>query len=60
MDSYLYIFDYSTPAIYEIKLEEDDNKLTPEEILANYDLNDDECYWMFVDGKRLKIETIEK
>lgn len=60
MDSYLYVLDYNTPGIYEIKLEKDDNKRTPEEILERYGLKDDECSWMFVDGKKLNLETINK
>ena len=47
MYGYLYAFDYSTPSICEIELEEYHSKMTPDEILREYGLNDDECYWMF-------------
>ena len=59
MYGYLYVLDYSTPSICEIKLEEYHRKMTPEEILSEYGFNDDECYWMFTD-KQLSVQTINK
>lgn len=59
MYGYLYVLDYSTPNIYEIKLEEHHSKMTWEEILREYGINDDECSWMFTD-RPLGILTINK
>ena len=59
MEKYLYVFNYNVPGIYEIILEKKDDILTCEEILEKYGFKEDECTWMFVDGKRLKLETIK-
>ena len=59
MNKYLYVLDYSTPSICEIKLEEYHSQMTPDEILYEYGLNEDECHWMFTD-KPLSLETLNK
>lgn len=56
---YLYFMDYSTPAIYKIKLEDGAEKQTPDEILKDYGLDEDNGYWMFCDND-IEIETINK
>ena len=59
MHRYLYVFDYSTPNIYEIKLEKYHSEMYAHEILHEHGLDDDECSWMFTD-KPLSIQTINK
>ena len=51
---YLYVFDYSQPAIYEIPVTEDDDDL--ERILEAHGLNLDECCYMWTKEK-LDIES---
>lgn len=51
---YLYVFNYSQPAIYEIPVTEDDDDL--ERILKAHDLNLDECSYMWTKEK-LDIQT---
>lgn len=53
---YVYIMDYSNPSIYELDLiNEEDNDI--ERILRRYNLNIDECDYMYSNFK-LKIETL--
>lgn len=59
MLEFMYILNYSNPGIYKIKLDEESSKKTPDEILEEYDLNEDDCSWMFVD-RELELETINK
>lgn len=53
---YLYVFDYSQPAIYEIPVTENDDVL--ERILEAHDLNLDECSYMWTKEK-LEIQTVD-
>lgn len=53
---YLYVFDYSQPAIYEIPVTEDDDDL--ERILEAHDLDLDECSYMWTKEK-LEIQTVD-
>lgn len=59
MVEFMYILNYSNPGIYKIKLDEESYKKTPDEILKEHGLNEDECSWMFVE-RELKLETINK
>ena len=59
MLEFMYILNYSNPGIYKIKLDKESCKKTPDEILKEYGLNEDECSWMFTD-KELELETINK
>lgn len=59
MLEFMYILNYSNPGIYKIKLDEESSKKTPDEILNEYGLNEDDCSWMFVD-RELELETIDK
>ena len=62
---YVYVLDYCTNAIYEIKLdnvdlENDDIENDDiEKILDDYDLDIDTCDYMYSE-KKLEIETINK
>lgn len=57
MYEYLYILDYSTPGIYEIKLDEDSSKETTDELLDKYGFDQNYCSWMFTNIK-LNLQTI--
>lgn len=63
--NYLYVFDYSVSAIYEIELDEidkmslDDNDFDVEAVLNNYNLNIDNCQYMYTENK-VEIESIKK
>ena len=57
--NYLYIFDFSYPAIYEIELTEEDQKLTSNEILEKYSLKEDNCHFMYTENK-LELLTLKK
>lgn len=59
MLEFMYVLNYSNPGIYKIKLDEESSKKTPDEILNEYGLNEDDCSWMFVD-RELDLETIDK
>lgn len=59
MLEFMYILNYSNPGIYKIKLDKESCNKTPDEILEEYGLNEDECSWMFVD-RELELETINK
>lgn len=52
-DSYLYILDYSDGSVCEIKLTKEDLELDNVETLFDkYNLNIDNCSWMFTSTKR--------
>ena len=55
---YLYIFDYSSPTIYEIELTEEDQKLTSDEILEKHGLKEDNCHFMYTENK-LELSTLK-
>lgn len=59
MYEYLYILDYSTPGIYEIKLDENSSKETTDEILDKYNFDQNCCSWMFTNIK-LNLQTINE
>lgn len=54
---YLYVLEFSYPAIYEIELTEEDQNLTSEEILEKYDLKEDTCNFMYTENK-LELSTL--
>ena len=56
---YLYVLDYSYPAIYEIELTEEDQKLTSNEILEKHGLKEDNCNFMYTKDK-LELEILNK
>ena len=56
---YLYVLEFSYPAIYEIELTEEDQNLTSEEILEKYDLKEDTCQFMYTENK-LELSTIKE
>lgn len=55
---YLYVFDFSYPALYEIELTEEDENLTTEEILKKRGLKEDNCQFMYTENK-VELETIK-
>lgn len=55
---YLYVFDFSYPALYEIELTEEDENLTTEEILKKRGLKEDNCQFMYTEHK-VELETIK-
>lgn len=53
MDSYLYVLDYSDSSVCEIKLTKDDLEIeNVEKLFDKYNLNIDNCSWMFTSTKR--------
>lgn len=56
--NYLYVFDFSYPALYEIELTEEDENLTTEEILKKRGLKEDNCQFMYTENK-VELETIK-
>ena len=56
---YLYVLDFSYPGIYEIKLTEEDQKLTSDEILEKRGLKEDNCHFMYTENK-LELSTLKK
>ena len=56
---YLYVLDCSYPDIYEIKLTEEDQKLTSNEILEKYGLKETNCHFMYTKDK-LELEILNK
>ena len=56
---YLYVFDYSTPAIVEIECTEEDSDLTGEEILEKHGYRESDCYFMYSQDK-LEITPIKE
>lgn len=57
MDEYLYVLDFNSAKIFEIKLDNEEQELEAEEILSRRGLNADECHFMFTTSK-LELETI--
>lgn len=55
---YLYVFDFSYPALYEIELIEEDENLTTEEIRKKRGLKEDNCQFMYTENK-VELETIK-
>ena len=55
---YLYVFNFSYPALYEIELTEEDENLTTEEILKKRGLKEDNCQFMYTEHK-VELETIK-
>ena len=55
---YLYVLEFSYPAIYEIELTEEDQKLTSDEILEKHSLIEDNCQFMYTENK-IELETIQ-
>lgn len=55
---YLYILDYSFPAIYEIELTEEDYNFTNTELLNKYNLKESNCNFMFSENK-LKLKPLK-
>lgn len=55
---YLYVFDFSYPALYEIELTEEDENLTTEEILKKRGLKEDNCQFMYTEHK-VELKTIK-
>lgn len=59
---YCYVLDYSSCSVYELELddrEEEHYDENIEEIFRDYDLNPDECSWMFSNDK-LDIEKLKR
>lgn len=56
---YLYVFDYSSPAILEIECTDADSDLTSEEILEKHGYRESDCYFMYSQDK-LEIIPIEE
>ena len=54
---YLYVLEFSYPAIYEIELTEEDQKLTSDEILEKRGLKKNTCDFMYSENK-LELSTI--
>ena len=57
--NYLYILEFSYPAIYEIELTEEDQKLTSDEILEKHGLKENTCNFMYTENK-LELEILKK
>lgn len=53
---YLYVFQYSSPAIYEIPVTENDDDV--EKILSAHDLRSEDCLYMWTKEK-LEIDSKE-
>lgn len=56
---YLYVLEYSYPAIFEIELTEEDQDLTSDEILEKYGLKESVCEFMYTENK-LELTTLKK
>lgn len=56
---YLYILEFSYPAIYEIELTEEDKKLTSNEILEKHGLKETNCHFVYTKDK-LELEILNK
>lgn len=57
--SYLYVFEYSYPGLYEIELSEEDNESTSEDILKKHGFNIEYCSFMYTEYK-LELKTIKE
>lgn len=56
--NYLYVFDFSYPALYEIELTEEDENLNSDEILEKHGIKEDNCRFMYTENK-VELETIK-
>lgn len=56
---YLYVLEFSYPAIYEIELTEEDQNLTSDEILEKHGLKENTCDFMYSENK-LELSTINE
>ena len=56
---YLYVLEFSYPAIYEIELTEEDQKLTSYQILEKHGLKEDDCHFMYTENK-LKLLPLKE
>ena len=56
---YLYVLEFSYPAIYEIKLTEKDENLTSYQILEKHGLKEDDCHFMYTENK-LELSIIKE
>ena len=56
---YLYVLEYSYPAIFEIELTEEDKDLTSNEILEKYGLKESVCEFIHTENK-LELTTLKK
>lgn len=56
---YLYVLEYSYPAIYEIELTEEDQNLTSYQILEKHGLKEDDCHFMYTENK-LELSIIKE
>lgn len=56
---YLYVLDFSYPAIYEIELTEEDQKLTSDEILEKHGLKESNCNFMYSEIK-FELSTLKE
>lgn len=57
--SYLYVFNYSVPAIYEIELTKEDNELLVEDVLKKHGYRESDCHFMYSQEK-LEITPIKE
>ena len=56
---YLYVLEFSYPAMYEIELTEEDQNLTSNEILEKNGLKESTCNFMYTENK-LELEILNK
>lgn len=56
---YLYVLEFSYPAIYEIELTEEDQNLTSYQILEKHGLKEDDCHFMYTENK-LELSIIKE
>lgn len=56
-EKYCYIFDYSVPAIYEIKLEKGDENIAANNVLDRRGLKESDCSYMFT-NKKLSVKRL--
>ena len=56
---YLYVLEFSYPAIYEIELTEEDQDLTSNEILEKHGLKESTCEFMCTENK-LELSTLKE
>lgn len=56
---YLYVLEFSYPAIYEIELTEEDQNLISYQILEKHGLKEDDCHFMYTENK-LELSIIKE
>ena len=56
---YLYVLEFSYPAIYEIELTEEDQSLSVYEVLEKHGLKENTCNFMYTENK-LELLTIKE